>query len=65
MSASTLQKNLEAAVVRAIIFSELVTVCSLYIPPDHGLSSMDFETLIDQLSQPYLVVSDFNAHHPL
>lgn len=60
-----LQTSLEAVAIRAIIFNKLVTVCSLYIPPDHGLSSMEFETLVDQLPEPYLLVGDCNAHHPL
>lgn len=34
----------------------LITICSIYIPPDYRLSSCDVET--DQLPDPYLMVGD-------
>lgn len=61
----SLQTNLEAVAMRAIIFNKLITVCSLYIPPDYHLQANDFETLVDQLPQPFILMGDFNAHHQL
>lgn len=60
-----LQTSLEAVAVRAIIFDRLITVCSLYIPPDYRLSSVEFENLTNELPEPYLIIGDFNAHNPL
>lgn len=60
-----LQTSLEAVAVRAIIFDRLITVCSLYIPPDYRLSSVEFEDLTNELPEPYLITGDFNAHNPI
>lgn len=56
---------LEAVAVRAILFNRLITVCSLYVPPDYRLSSSEFESLIDELPEPFLLVGDLNAHSEL
>lgn len=60
----TLQTPLEAVAVRAIVFGKLVTVCSLYIPPEHCLS-VEFENLINELLEPYIITGDLNAHNPI
>lgn len=60
-----LQTTLEAVAVRAVITDKLLTVCSLYIPPNYQLHTYQFQCLIDQLPEPYLVLGDFNAHSGL
>lgn len=42
-----------------------VTVCSLYIPPGYHLHPQELEDLVKQLSSPFLILGDFNAHNPL
>src|SRR5262249_21328773 len=66
VSSSPVQLNtsLEAVAVR-VFLNRLITVCSIYISPNQILSAQDFEDLINQLPRPFLVLGDFNAHHPL
>mgnify|MGYP000919765262 CR=1 FL=1 len=67
LACHTIQLNtvLEAVAIRVIIFNRLITVCSLYIPPDYHLLSSEFEALVDQLPEPFIVIGDLNAHNPL
>ena len=67
LACHTIQLNtvLEAVAIRVIIFNRLITVCSLYIPPDYHLLSSEFEALVDQLPEPFIVLGDLNAHNPL
>ena len=60
-----LQTSLEAVAVRAVLLNKLVTICSLYIPPHYQLNKHEFQSLIDELPEPYLVLGDFNAHSSL
>ena len=60
-----MQTSLEAVAVRAVILNKLITICSLYIPPHHQLHKHEFQSLMDQLPEPYIVLGDFNAHSPL
>lgn len=57
--------SLEAVAIRAILFNMLVTVFSLHIPPNHILTRFEFENLIDQLEEPYIILGDMNAPNPL
>lgn len=57
--------SLEAVAVRVIIFGRLITICSLYIPPDHQLSTSEFESLVNELPEPFILVGDLNAHNKL
>lgn len=61
----SLNTVLEAVAIRTIIFNKLITVCSVYISPDFSLVSSDFEALVDQLPEPYILIGDLNAHNPL
>lgn len=60
-----LQTALEAVAVRALLFNKLVSICSLYIPPHYHLQRHEFQLLIDQLPEPYLLLGDFNAYSDL
>uniref|UniRef100_A0A6B0V824 Putative rna-directed dna polymerase from mobile element jockey-like protein n=1 Tax=Ixodes ricinus TaxID=34613 RepID=A0A6B0V824_IXORI len=42
-----------------------LTVCSLYLPPSFTLKCSDFNSLLDQLPEPFLLMDDFNCHNPL
>lgn len=60
-----LQTPLEAVAARVVLLDKLVTICSLYIPPHHHLQKQEFQSLVDELPEPYLVLGDFNAHSGL
>jgi hypothetical protein len=59
-----LQTNIQAVAVRLTLHVAL-TLCSIYIPPSSSPSVADFQALLNQLPQPFLLVGDFNAHNPL
>lgn len=42
-----------------------LTICNVYIPPDRAIVEEDLTDLLSQLPPPYLLLGDFNAHHPL
>ena len=42
--------------------SRKVTICSIYLPPSEILSKNSMVNLIDQLPQPFMLVSDFDSH---
>jgi hypothetical protein len=63
-SVVSLQTNIQAVAVRITIHIAL-TLCSIYVPPSSSPSAADFQALLDQLPQPFLLVGDFNAHNPL
>ena len=60
----TLNTPLEAVAVR-LLLDRLVTVVSLYLPPNAPLHIHDLEALVGQLPEPFLIMGDFNAHNPL
>ena len=41
------------------------TLCSLYLPPNDPVAYDDLVELIGQLPQPFLLLGDMNARHPL
>ncbi|GFN94477.1 RNA-directed DNA polymerase from mobile element jockey [Plakobranchus ocellatus] len=41
-----------------------LTACSLYLPPNSPVSKLSLAELFEQLSRPFLVLGDFNAHSP-
>ena len=59
-----LQTSLEAVAVR-ILLDRLITLVSLYLPPNVPLRLHELQALINQLPKPFLILGDFNAHHPL
>ena len=60
-----------------IFIKKWVTLCSIYLEPDlesrlvdradnpRQLKVEDLQSLIDQLPQPFILMGDFNAKHPL
>ena len=59
-----LRTNLQAVAVSVKIHRR-VTVCSLYLPPGQAVELEQLQGLIDQLPKPFLLLGDFNAHHPM
>lgn len=59
-----LQTELQAIAV-SVKFRKRITLCSLYLPPGEEVSKVDMQGLLDQLPKPFMVLGDFNAHHPL
>ncbi|GBM55061.1 hypothetical protein AVEN_73146-1 [Araneus ventricosus] len=63
-SVITLHTNLQAVAVR-VMFSNLVTVCTLYFPPSTSVDERDLNRLVDELPTPFIILGDFNGHSPL
>ena len=59
-----LSTELQAAAVSVTLDKE-ITICSVYIPPSFSLTSEHFNSLIQQLPTPYLLLGDFNGHNIL
>lgn len=63
-TAVPLRSPLEAVAVR-ILADRLITLVSLYLPPDVPIDFYDLQDLLNQLPKPFLILGDFNAHNPL
>ncbi|GBM35916.1 hypothetical protein AVEN_244983-1 [Araneus ventricosus] len=63
-SVATLHTNLQAVAVR-VMLSNLVSVCTLYLPPSTNVNDRDLDRLVDELPSPFIVIGDFNGHSPL
>ena len=59
-----LNTQLEAVAVQ-IPLPGMTTICNVYLPPGALIDSADIEDLIAQLPPPFILLGDFNAHHPL
>ena len=59
-----LNTHIQAVAVQ-IHIRQLITVCTLYLPPDYSLQQHDLNSLIMQLPTPFAILGDFNAHSPL
>ena len=53
------------AVAASVKISQRITICSIYLPPDEEISKQDIQNIINQLPRPFMILGDFNAHHPL
>ena len=62
-SRTDLKTNLQAVAVRLSLY-KTITLCSIYIPPKFQLQSFDLTNLFEQLSDPFIIMGDFNAHTP-
>ena len=52
------------ATAATVTLNKTFTICSIYLTPSENISKPILEKLIDQLSRPFLLVGDFNAHSP-
>lgn len=57
----SINTTLEAVAVNVWCPSK-ITICNIYIPPDHDLHKNEITSILNQLPQPYIIVGDFNAH---
>ena len=60
----TLNTELQAVAVQ-VQTRKLVTVCSLYIPPNQSIDQKILDDLIEQLPEPYIILGDLNGHSPM
>ena len=60
-----LQTNLEAIAARVTVCKKAYTFCNLYLSPSKAYSKASIENVLDQLPRPFVLMGDFNAHHPL
>lgn len=49
----------------AMYVTRTYTICSLYLPPSTPIDWDALESLIQQLSAPYLILGDHNGRHPM
>ena len=59
-----IKTTLQAVAVR-ISLSRIITLCSVYFPPNQNISTEDIESLISELPEPFIIMGDMNAHNPL
>ena len=65
---SSYQVNLQTrlqAVAASVKIHRRITLCSLYLPPGEVFTKQEIQNLLDQLPKPFIVLGDFNAHHPM
>ena len=60
----SLNTALQAVAVK-VSLHKTFTICTIYIPPHYNLAQCDIDNLVNQLSAPYLLIGDFNAHSEL
>ncbi|KFM73191.1 putative RNA-directed DNA polymerase from transposon X-element, partial [Stegodyphus mimosarum] len=53
------------AVAVQINISMLVTVCTIYLPPNEVIDKKELDDLVEQLPTPFIVIGDFNGHNHL
>ena len=59
-----LTTNLQAQAI-TVTCNQTITICNIYISPNSSVDLLQIENLIQQLPIPYILLGDFNAHHPL
>ena len=58
-----LNTNIQALAIQ-IHIHQLITVCTIYLPPNYLLQQHELNNLIMQLPTPFVILGDFNAHSP-
>ncbi|GBN97329.1 hypothetical protein AVEN_34548-1 [Araneus ventricosus] len=56
-----LNTSLQAIAARIHTIS-LITICSLYLPPNQQINQIDLNELVYQLPDPFILLGDFNGH---
>lgn len=59
----TAGNKLEACAVSINLNQKLITIISIYKPPDYMLLTAEWERFFKQFSEKILIGEDFNAHH--
>lgn len=60
----SLTTTLQAVAVHLTLPGFSFCLCTIYVPPSCSLAAADLNNLVSQLPAPFLLVGDFNAHHP-
>ena len=60
----SLKTNIQA-IAAQIHVHQLITTCTIYIPPNDTIHQQDLDNIISQLPTPFVILGDFNAHNPL
>ena len=63
-SVINLNTDIQAVAIRVTVH-KVITVCSVYIPPNSDINKSKLDDLVNQLPTPYIIVGDFNGHNPL
>ncbi|GFU85754.1 CCHC-type domain-containing protein, partial [Trichonephila clavipes] len=63
-SALPLRTSLQVVAVR-IHSTSLITVCSLYLPPNVVIHEQDLNNLVEQLPAPFVILGDFHGYSTL
>ena len=53
------------AVTISATLHKMITVCSVYIPPNEESKELALNNLIEQLPRPYIIMGDFNSHNEI
>ena len=59
-----LNTNIQAIAVQ-IHIRQLITICTIYLPPNDALCKSELNNITMQLPTPFLILGDFNEHNPL
>jgi len=59
-------KKLEVVAIKSFIEKAELTICSLYLPPNHENTNLieDLNKILEELPTPFIIHTDANAHHP-
>ena len=63
-SSLTLATTIQAVAVR-VTLHRIITICSIYLPPNTAINIQELDDLLNQLPLPVILMGDFNAHSPL
>ena len=53
------------AIAVSVKIQKRITICSIYLPPNEEVQLAQLQNLANQLPKPFLLLGDFNAHHPM
>lgn len=53
------------AIAVSVTLHKKITICSLYIPPNDTIKVEGLKHLIKQLSNPFILMGDFNSHNEI
>ena len=59
-----LNANIQVLAIQ-IYIHQLITVCTIYLPPNYFLQQRDLNNLIMQLPTTFVILGAFNAYNPL
>ena len=60
----TLNTNMQAVAISATLH-KMITVYSVYIPPNEEPRKLELNNLIEQLPRPFIIMGDFNSHNEI